>query len=342
MTSHPSPSAQSSDPAEPPAAASSPTLPLIDHHPDTDTFREAVVEGLQKDPKSIPSKYLYDERGSKLFDEICRLDEYYLTRTEMEIMRAHVEDMAAAIGENVRLVEYGSGSSWKIRILLDALSQVAMYVPIDISRDHLLDAARELADEYSDLPVQPVCADYTSDFDLPEPPENAERTVVYYPGSTIGNFRPRQALSFLRHVAKTAGPGGGLLIGVDLRKSPDQLIPAYDDSNGVTKEFNLNLLDRMNRELDASFDRDQFDYTADWDPERSCIDMQLVSLEAQQVCVDGIDVSFDEGESIHTEYSFKYTLDSFADLVRRAGLEVDTVWTDDDDLFSIQYCTVRS
>jgi dimethylhistidine N-methyltransferase len=342
MSSTSSAEAHSSGPADAQAPETSPTLPLIDQHPDSDSFREDVVQGLQQTPKSIPSKYLYDERGSKLFDEICRLDEYYLTRTEMEIMDAHVSDMAEKVGRNVRLVEYGSGSSWKTRILLDALTDVTTYVPIDISRDHLLAAARDLAEDYPDLPVQPVCADYTTDFDLPDAPEAAERTVVYYPGSTIGNFRPDQALSFLEHVAEIAGPGGGLVIGVDLRKSPDVLVPAYDDADGITQEFNLNLLDRMNRELDATFDRDRFGYTAEWDPDRSCIDMQLISQEAQQVQVDGVGISFEAGESIHTEYSFKYTLDAFADLAGTAGLEVDTVWTDDDELFSIQYCTVRS
>lgn len=323
-------------------ASNGPLLPLIDQYPDTNSFREEVVAGLQRTPKSIPSKYLYDERGSKLFDAICKLEEYYLTRTEMQIMRDHVEEMAAAVGSGARLVEYGSGSSWKTRILLDALTDVATYVPIDISRDHLLEASRDLATDHPSIPVQPVCADYTTDFALPDPPPSAARTVVYYPGSTIGNFRPEQAHQFLAHVAQIAGPGGGLIIGVDLRKSPDVLVPAYDDSEGITAEFNYNVLDRINREIGATFDLDRFDYTAEWDPDRSCIDMQLVSRDDQQVQVDGVEVSFEAGEAIHTEYSFKYTLDAFAQLAGRAGLEVDTVWTDADDRFSIQYCTVRS
>src|SRR6056297_316500 len=167
-------------------------LPLIDQHPDTDSFRGDVLDGLTQDRKSIPSKYLYDQRGSELFDAICEMDTYYLTRTEMAIMRRHIDEMAAAVGPNVRLVEYGSGSSLKTRILLEALDDVAAYVPLDISRDHLVAAANDLASDYPHIPVQPVCADYTTAFELPDPPPAAERTVVYYPGSTIGNFVPER------------------------------------------------------------------------------------------------------------------------------------------------------
>lgn len=316
-------------------------LPLIDQHPDTDSFRDDVLDGLTQDRKSIPSKYLYDQRGSELFDAICEMDTYYLTRTEMAIMRRHIDEMAAAVGPNVRLVEYGSGSSLKTRILLEALDDVAAYVPLDISRDHLVAAANDLASDYPHIPVQPVCADYTTAFELPDPPPSAERTVVYYPGSTIGNFVPERALAFLRHVGEIAGPEGGLLIGVDLRKDPEILIPAYDDPEGITAEFNYNLLDRINREIGATFDPERFDYEAVWNEEQSCIDMQLVSREAQTVDVDGVAVSLDAGEPIHTEYSFKYTLDAFGDLADRAGLDIETVWTDDNDLFSVQYCTVQ-
>lgn len=316
--------------------------PLIDDYVDTDTFEDDVLDGLTAQPKQIPSKYLYDARGSKLFDEITRLDEYYPTRTEASIMREHVGVMAETVGDGALLVEYGSGSSEKTRILLDELSgDLAGYVPVDISREHLVDAADRLAAAYPQLPVQPVCADYTASFPVPVPGDDPVRTVVYFPGSTIGNFRPADAEAFLETMAETAGPGGGLLIGVDLRKDPDVLRPAYNDDAGVTAAFNLNLLRRINREIGADFDLDQFEHEARWNDDESCIEMYLVSTEAQTVDVAGQNVSFDTGETIHTEYSYKYTLDRFSYLAESAGFTVEGVWTDPDDLFSVQYAEVE-
>ena len=315
-------------------------LPLVDEAPETESFREAVLDGLQKPQKKIPSKFLYDDRGSKLFDRICEQEEYYPTRTEMGIMRAHADEMAEKIGRRVRLVEYGSGSSRKIRILLDHLEAPVVYVPIDISGEHLVEAAEALAADYPDLPVQPLCADYTSSVDLPSPPEPVARTVGYYPGSTIGNFRPEDARDFLSRVADTVGPDGGLLIGVDLQKDVDVLEAAYNDAAGVTAAFNKNLLRRMNRELDATFDLDRFEHLSVWNEEKGCIESFLRSRAAQTVTVAGDPFSFEEGETIHTEYSYKYTLDGFADLAASAGLSVETVWTDDRSYFSVQYCTV--
>lgn len=315
--------------------------PLIDAHPDTGSLRRDVVEGLRRSQKEIPSKYLYDARGSQLFDAICELEEYYPTRTEMAIMQECIGEMAAALGPNVQLIEYGSGSSLKTRILLDHLSDLAGYVPVDISREHLLDAAKTLAAAYPTVAVQPVCADYTADMPLPELPHGARR-VVYYPGSTIGNFQPPAAESFLRSIAERVRPDGGLLIGVDLRKSPELLRAAYNDGDGVTAAFNKNLLRRINRELDADFDLDQFHHEARWNASAGCIEMHLVSTAPQTAHVDGIAFRFAEGESIRTEYSYKYTLDGFAQIAKHAGLSIDTVWTDDAGLFSVQYATVPS
>ena len=313
---------------------------LVDEAPETESFREAVLDGLRQDQKQIPSKFLYDERGSKLFDRICEQDEYYPTRTEMGIMQAHAEAMADAIGPRARLVEYGSGSSRKIRLLLDHLEDLAAYVPVDISRDHLRSAAAALAEDYPTLPIQPLCADYTTAFDLPEPPRAPARTVAYYPGSTIGNFPPDDARAFLAHVREVVGADGGLLIGVDLKKDVDVLEAAYNDAAGITAAFNKNLLRRMNRELDATFDLDRFEHESVWNEEEGCIDSFLRSREAHTVTVAGETVAFADGETIHTEYSYKYTLDDFADLVHEVGFAVDEVWTDERSYFSVQYCTV--
>lgn len=323
-------------------SASSTVRPVLDQAPATESFREAAVTGLRKSQKQIPSKFLYDERGSKLFDRICELDEYYPTRTEIGIMRQNVEAMAEAIGTRAQLVEYGSGSSLKTRILLEHLDDLASYVPVDISKEHLVESAHTLAEDYPSIPIQPVCADYTKSFDLPEPSLTPDRTVGYYPGSTIGNFQRDEARVFLSQIAETVRPDGGLLIGVDLKKDVEVLKAAYDDSEGVTAAFNENLLRRMNRELNATFDLDAFEHHVRWNEERGCMESHLRSTEAQTVTVAGEQFSFDEGETIHTEDSHKYTLEGFAELARDAGFRVDTVWTDERSYFSVQYCTVES
>jgi len=316
------------------------TLPLVDQAPDTESFREAALEGLRQPQKQISSKFLYDERGSKLFDRICELDEYYPTRTEIGIMRDNIGAIRDAIGPQVRLVELGSGSSMKTRILLDHLEDVAVYVPIDISKAHLVEAAEGIADAYPGVPVQPLCADYTATFDLPEPPQPASRTIVYYPGSTVGNFQPDEARHFLRRIAEGIEEGAGLLIGVDLKKDVDVLEAAYNDAEGVTAAFNMNLLRRMNRELDATFDLDRFEHLSVWNEDKGCVESFLRSTDEQTVTVAGELFSFSAGETIHTEYSFKYTLDEFAELMGEAGFSVEEVWTDDRSYFSVQYCTV--
>ena len=315
-------------------------LPLVDQGPETESFRAAVLDGLSAPQKQISSKFLYDERGSKLFDQICELDEYYPTRTEIGILQEYVEEMVEAIGPRARLVELGSGSSMKTRILLDHLDDLAVYVPIDISRSHLVAAAEQIAEAYPDVPVQPLCADYTATFDLPTPPRPATRTVAFYPGSTVGNFQPHEARDFLGRLVDGIGEDGGLLIGVDLKKDVDVMEAAYNDAAGVTAAFNKNLLRRMNRELDATFALDRFEHVSVWNEEKGCVESFLRSTTDQTVMVAGTRFSFDEGETIHTEYSYKYTLDEFAELIGEAGFSVDRVWTDDRSYFSVQYCTV--
>jgi len=319
------------------------SLPIIDCHPSSTSFRKDVLRGLKRSPKRLSPKYLYDSRGSKLFDQITRLDEYYPTRTEASIMREHVDAMAKAIDEAALLVEYGSGSSEKTRILLDRLhTDLAGYVPVDISREHLVDAAESIAEAYPSLAVRPVCADYTSPFPLPNLTEDAERTVVYFPGSTIGNFDRAEAIAFMQQMAETAGPGGGLLIGVDLRKDPAILRAAYNDREGVTAAFNLNLLRRMNRELGADFDVDAFRHEAIWREDPGRMEMHLVSTRDQNVRVGDETIVFEKGETIHTENSCKFSLDEFSAMAQKAGFDIRTVWTDADELFSVQYAEVSA
>ncbi|MEM1043435.1 MAG: L-histidine N(alpha)-methyltransferase [Bacteroidota bacterium] len=303
-----------------------------------EAFLRDVIAGLSASPKSLPCKYFYDEIGSVLFDQITETEEYYPTRMELAIMQAHVDEMAAQIGPGAVLVEYGSGSSLKTRVLLDHLGSLAAYVPIDISGEHLFSVAEQLRAAYPDLPILPVAADYTAAFDLPDLP--AGKRVVYFPGSTIGNFDEAQAAAFLDQAARIAEPGGGLLIGVDLKKDPAVLEAAYDDAAGVTSAFNLNLLDRINRELGGTFDRDRFAHRAVWNEDKSRIETYLVSLRDQTVEVDGKTFRFGEDEAMHTENSHKYTVEGFAAFAARHGLAVRQCWTDPADLFSVQYFEV--
>jgi dimethylhistidine N-methyltransferase len=314
-------------------------LLLHDYEPEQVTFREEVLQGLQKLPKELPSKYFYDEFGSRLFDQICELDEYYLTRTELIIMREQMADMISLLGPNCMLIEYGSGSSTKTRRLLDSLQTPVAYVPIDISKEYLLHAVAALSTAYPDLEVLPVCADYTSDFEIPLPAKPVFRRVAYFPGSTIGNFDREPAKRFLRQIAKVC-KGGGLLIGVDLKKDFNILHRAYNDSQGVTAQFNKHMLARINAKLDADFRLEQFGHYAFYNPGESRVEMHLVSLKKQQVHVGDVEISFNLGESVWTESSYKYTLEEFARLAATAGFNVEQVWTDERQFFSIQYLTV--
>jgi len=304
-------------------------------------FLADAIEGLSRKPqKTISPKYLYDKRGSELFDDITELDEYYPTRTELSIMRQYADEMAAAVGPEALLVEYGSGSSMKTGTLLKALDHLTGYVPMDISGEHLEEAAQRIAADFPDLPVYPVCADFTQPFDLPPVEGTVRRRVAYFPGSTIGNFTKLQAADVLKHISALMGPGGGLLIGVDLEKDPEVLKRAYDDRKGVTAKFNLNLLDRMNRELDANFDRDAFEHQARYNSEQHRIEMHLVAEEPQKVKLDGTEIAFDAGESIHTENSHKFTEESFAELAGKAGFKLVKVWKDPRAYFSVMYLEV--
>ncbi len=311
-------------------------LRVVDAGVARDTFLEDVVRGLSKPQKSIPSKYFYDRRGSELFDEITQLDEYYPTRTELGIMQESVGEMAEAVGPGVMLVEYGSGSSLKTRILLDHLEKPVAYVPVDISRGHLLDAADRLAYSYPNLEIMPVVADYTQNLTLPRPKRSFRRVVGYFPGSTIGNFEHAEIAGFLQAVATEVGEKGGLLIGVDLKKDREVLRRAYNDARGVTAEFNVNVLRRINRELGGDFVLDRFAHLASWNEEKGRIEMHLRSLVDQTVTVGERRFELKEGETIHTENSHKFSLDEFAGLAK-PWFRQRRVWVDREKLFSVQY-----
>lgn len=309
---------------------------LYDFAPEQQTFYDEVLRGLRTHPKTLPSKYFYDEAGSRLFEQICQQDEYYLTRTELEIMRTRADEMAALLGSHCLLIEYGSGSSLKTRLLLDALHEPAGYVPIDISKEQLRASADALARMYPQLEILPVCADYTGVFQLPLPGRPCERKVAYFPGSTIGNFDRIAARRFLRQVAGIC-QGGGLLIGVDMQKDFNILHRAYNDAQGITAQFNKHLLERINRELQADFQPQQFAHYAFYNPAQGRVEMHLVSLQAQVVHLGEHAISFQSGESIWTESSYKYAPEDFAALAGSAGFSVERVWTDARALFRVYY-----
>jgi dimethylhistidine N-methyltransferase len=313
---------------------------LRDYAPPKQQFLSDVLEGLQSPQKSLPCKYLYDENGSQLFEQICELDEYYLTRTELEIMRECAQEITAQLGDRCVLVEYGSGSSLKTRTLLDHLDDPVAYVPVDISKEHLKRTATELADRYPKLAVKPVCADFTRPFEPPTIEVPGQRTIVYFPGSTIGNFDPFEAGELLENIVEVVGCDGGLLIGVDLHKPRAILEPAYNDQLGITQAFNLNLLTRINRELGADFQLDRFRHRAVYNDAETRVEMHLVSQADQTVELDDVEIEFERGESIHTENSYKYTLDQFRAIADKSGFTVEQVWRDKDSLFSVQYLEV--
>jgi dimethylhistidine N-methyltransferase len=310
---------------------------LHDFKPGRERFLAEVLMGLHKPQKELPSKYFYDEHGSRLFEQICTLEEYYIPCTEIAIMEVFIDEVVELLGPRVLLVEYGSGDCKKVHHLLEHLHNPAAYVPIDISREQLLRVTQELSVSYPKLEVLPVCADYTSSFELPVPMRSSERIVVYFPGSTIGNFDPTPAKHFLEHVASVCGPGGALLIGVDLKKDPAVLHSAYNDKEGVTAAFNLNLLQRINRELDCDFQLDCFEHYAFYNPREGRVEMHLISQREQAVHLDNFTFLFAKGESIWTESSYKFTLDEFAQMAATAGFKVERVWTDERQWFSVQY-----
>ena len=315
------------------------SVTLRDYQPRRDEMQSEVLAGLRERQKTLPCKYFYDEKGSQLFDAICELPEYYLTRTELGIMEMHVAEMAAALGEQLILVEPGSGTSLKTRLLLEHLRDPVAYVPVDIAREHLLHAADQLNRLYPRLEVLPVCADFNQAFEVPAPARAAARTAVYFPGSTLGNFNPAEARQLLTHMRRLAGRDGALLVGIDLRKDVAVLEQAYDDAAGVTAEFNLNLLSRINQELDGDFDLRRFSHRAAYNAAEGCIEMHLVSTKAQAVRVAGETFEFRAGEHILSERSYKHTPEGFAALAGRAGLKIERQWTDDRRYFCVAYLT---
>ena len=304
-------------------------------------FRNDVLHGLSQPEKFLSCKYLYDELGSQLFDKICKLDEYYLTRTELEIMRDNASAIAAQLDANVMLVEYGSGSSTKTRILLESLIDPVAYVPVDISEEHLLKTAEAMRLRFPEVEILPVVADFTESFQLPKPSNVCSHVALYFPGSTIGNFAPEQAGSLLSQMANMLGPEGGLLIGIDLQKDIPTIEAAYNDSLGVTAEFNLNLLARINRELDGDFDLSNFEHKASYDSVHHRIVISIVSSIAQSVTVDGETFDFAQGEEIFTEYSHKYTVDGFAELAAEHGFVLHKHWTDEEELFGVLHLVLE-
>lgn len=318
--------------------AAIPTPELTEQEPRVADDLTEILMGLGQTPKVLSPKYFYDEVGSRLFEKITELPEYYLTRTELSIMRRHIGEIVRLVGPQASLIEFGSGSSTKTRILLENLDHLAAYVPVDISRDHLVAAAEGLALEFPHIEVLPVAADFTQPFDLPQPRVMPLRNIVYFPGSTIGNFSPAAAEALLEVMYEEAKEGGALLIGVDLKKDKAILERAYNDSAGVTALFNLNMLRRLNNEFGANFDPGRFEHRAVYREAPGRIEMHLVSKRRQVVRVAGREFRFEEGESIRTECSHKYTPEEFAEMARRAGFVVDTVWMDPERLFSVQYC----
>jgi dimethylhistidine N-methyltransferase len=317
------------------------TSPLHHHQApaalaDRAEFERAVLDGLSRAPRAIPAKFLYDARGSQLFDQICELPEYYLTRTETRILRGSASGIAALAGPGRALIEFGSGSSVKSRLLLDAMASLAAYAPIDISREHLDTTAAKLRRDYPGLRVEPVCGDYMAIDALPDLVPGARR-LGFFPGSTIGNLTPDEAKAFLRRARALLGDDGAMVLGVDLRKDPALLHAAYNDSAGITAQFTLNLLRRMNRELDATLDLSAFAHEAFYNEEEGRIEIYFRSLRSQTAMVAGWRFMFAAGERVHTEYSYKYDDPTFAALVDGTGFRVGQTWIDDESFFAVHY-----
>ena len=313
-------------------------LSFYDAHPRAADLREEVLAGLRRRPRAIPPKFFYDAEGSRLFDAITETPEYYPTRTEIGILKANCAAIAARVGAACLLVEPGSGSCEKVRLLLEGLRPVA-YVPLDISRDHLELASGRVAAEFPWLEVHAACADFTQLLELPFTAPDAPR-VAFFPGSSIGNFDPAGAVAFLADVAALVGQGGNLLIGVDLKKDAAVLDAAYNDAQGVTAAFNLNLLARINRDLGADFDLATFRHHAFYNAALGRVEMHLLSQRRQTVHLAGESFDFEAGEGIHTENSYKYSIEEFQALARRAAFEPAEVWTDPARLFSVHLLTV--
>jgi L-histidine N-alpha-methyltransferase len=309
---------------------------LSDFRPTPDDILGDVLTGLAQSPKRLPSKYFYDRRGSALFELITRQPEYYLTRTELALLQASAGQIADAVGPRAHVVEYGSGSGKKTRLLLNALKDPVAYTPIEISPSALAATVRKLDGRFGPLEVLPVCADFTQPVPLPGPAREADHALIFFPGSTLGNFDADEAISLLRAMGQTMGTRGRALIGIDLQKSRSIVEPAYNDRKGVTASFTLNLLVRLNRELGSNFDLDGFAHRAIYVEERSRIETFLVSHKDQEVHVAGWSFRFAAGELMQVEYSHKYTDSYFDGLADQAGLRVTHGWNDPKDWFGLR------
>ena len=310
-----------------------PNFEFYDIKPTLTDFRREVITGLHSRPRRIAPKYFYDAEGSRLFDRITQLDAYYPTRTEIGLLKAHGREMGDLVGRGSALIELGSGSDSKIRVVLDALAP-AEYLPLDISGTHLRAAALGIARDYPAIQVCATCVDYTRQFELPALAAGIHR-VAFYPGSSIGNFEPGQVMELLGWIAQLVGPGGRLLVGVDLKKDEARLNAAYNDPEGITAAFNKNLLVRMQRELGASIELDAFAHRAFYNSDRGRIEMHLVATRMTRIALDGEAFEFAEGDGIHTECSYKYRVEEFAALAVRSGFSSERVWCDDARLFSV-------
>lgn len=303
---------------------------------EADRFLDDVLRGLAAPRKTIPPKWLYDARGSALYELICEQPEYYPARTELRILERHAPEVGEAIGPDALVFEYGIGSGRKTQLLLAALDRPAAFVPVDIAGEALAEAARQLEARFPGLPVRPVVADFTEPMALPGLDLPCARRLAFFPGSTIGNFDPPEAVALLRRMARDAGPGGGLLLGLDLPKDAGTLERAYDDARGITAAFDLNLLARIDRELEGDFRLSQFRHRSLWDPRLSRVEMHLESLQAQVVHVAGAPFTFREGETIHTESAYKWEPRAFDTLAAIAGWQLERAWADDRAWFSMR------
>ncbi|RDI97961.1 L-histidine N(alpha)-methyltransferase [Dyella solisilvae] len=308
-----------------------------DRRPPADELTGIVQRGLRLRPKRLPSWLFYDERGSQLFEAICEQPEYYLTRCEISLMDVHAGEMADVLGEDVRLVEYGSGNAVKTRMLLEHLHAPVAYVPVEISAEPLRRCVHALGERFPSLPVQPLPGDFTRALRLPIPPRAPRRTVLYFPGSTIGNFESREAAELLRKMRNEMGDNGGILIGADLKKDHAVIEAAYNDRAGVTAEFTLNMLVRLNREIGSDFELSRFRHHAHYNAMAGRIETFLVSTRAQKVRVGRQQVNFADDEAMQVEYSCKYSQDDFAALASKAGLDVAHAWTDPSGMFAVYY-----
>lgn len=311
---------------------------IYDHEPEVGDLYQEILTSLRKPVKTLPYMVTYDARGSRLFEEMCAAEEYYLFRTELAILQQYADEIATCIGASALLVEYGSGNSAKTRVLLDALPQLAGYVPIDISREFLAEAAQKLLETYAHIEILPVCADYNTVFPLPTPKQPVARTVAYFAGSTIGTMPPEDAIAFLQRVRTVCGPDSALLLSVDLKKDPAMLLRAYNVP-GITSAFVLNVLHHLNRVWGANFVLEQFQFLSIYNTKKGRQEVSLISLTDQTVTIGDAEISFAAGERLWHSDVYKYSLDEFAALAAKAGWTVNKVWTDDQQWYSVQYFT---